>query len=101
MALTIRQQKYKLNRIKGMNKYNAARAAGYSESVALTADRRIERKPEVRKSLNDAFEQQGITDKKIAQLVAEGIEAEKLQSINFTIHRVPDYKARHSFIETA
>ena len=54
---TLRQQRYKINRIAGMNQYNAAKAAGYSENYSRNA------RPErvVKGSIVNALEQAGLT----------------------------------------
>ncbi len=59
--MNIRQQKYKANRLAGMNQYNAARAAGYSESMSRTHNDRLERA--MKGDIVNALEQAGITDK--------------------------------------
>lgn len=90
VKINIRQQKYKRNRLKGMNQYNAARAAGYSEEYSRQACR-IEKLVKV--SISDAFEQAGITDKYLANLAAEALEATKVSG-------EPDWYARHKYFES-
>jgi hypothetical protein len=57
-GLTHRQIKYKKNRLLGMNKYNAARAAGYSHH---TARKPKEALGEVDKNIQDELERAGAT----------------------------------------
>jgi phage terminase small subunit len=67
----IRLQKYKKNRISGMNCYNAARAAGYSEATAKSHTKDLEKQCHIK----DALEQRGLTDKYLAGRILELIEA--------------------------
>ena len=73
--MNIRQQKYKKNRILGMNMYNAARAAGYSHNTATKAGSRLEIKLP---GLNVWLERVGLTDKKLAIFLLEALEANKV-----------------------
>lgn len=109
-----RIQKYKANRIAGMNRKNAAIAAGYSVSYALTHANKLEEA--IAKDLRDAFERQGLTDKKIVQYAMEGLFAMKLQACDIHVHtedgkvkinknsndfiEVPDWHARHKFFNS-
>ena len=70
----VRLQKYKKNRIAGMNQFNAAIAAGYSRNTAIKACR-IEKKLG---EMSDYLQRAGLTDKKIAQILLEAIEANKV-----------------------
>lgn len=58
--MNVRQQKYKLNRIKGMSAYRAAIEAGYAHATAINAHRNIEKRCNfdelmIRHGLDDAF----------------------------------------------
>jgi hypothetical protein len=77
--MNIRMQKYKANRLKGMNQYNAARAAGYSESMARVACR-IEKSVKV--SITDALERAGITPEYRAAELVKLTQANKVISCN-------------------
>jgi hypothetical protein len=108
-----RQQKYKKNRLLGMNQVNAARAAGYSEKYSRQACR-IERSVKV--SMADAFERAGLTDKAIVAHALEGLNASKVISCNVIAPDgegmkdansmtkdfvdVPDWQSRHKYFET-
>lgn len=89
-----------------MNQYNAARAAGYSEAYSRNA-----RAGKVVKGcMADAFEQAGLTDKKIVEHALEGLYANKAISANITYGDadekttdfidVPEWSARHKYFET-
>lgn len=107
--MNIRQQKYKSNRIAGMNQYNAARAAGYSEKYSRQACR-LDKLVTV--SMADAFEQAGLTDKVIVQHALEGLMATKhIQGMRIKVGgedeglsaasvEVPDWASRHKYFET-
>lgn len=92
---TLRQQRYKLNRLKGMNQYNAAIAAGYSEKYARQACR-IERLVKV--SISDIIERAGLTDKELIEYAQEGMKATKLFGKKGIEHA--DWNARHKFFQT-
>ena len=118
--MNIYQQKYKRNRLLGMNQYNAARAAGYSETTSRTHSDRIERA--IKGDLRDAFEQAGLTDKAIVAHALSGLNALKLQSCNIYVSKpnaesvdadkliinknsddfveIEDWNARHKYFET-
>lgn len=82
--MTARQKAYRSNRLLGMNMYNAARAAGYSENMARTACREIE--PVA--GIADIVDQAGATDKVIAEaLVKIALTATKLQNVNIKLTR--------------
>ncbi len=82
-----------------MNQYNAARAAGYSETYAKQACRTEKL---VKVSLSDAFEQAGLTDNKIIQHALEGLQATK--SVKTLDGKVlgdaPEWTVRHKYFET-
>lgn len=71
MKLSIRQRKYKKNIILGMNCYNAAIAAGYSESTAKSRTKRLNELIKI----GDILERQGLTDKALVGKLVELIEA--------------------------
>jgi hypothetical protein len=59
--MNLRQQKYRKNRLLGMNPENAALAAGFSRSYARARAHKIDQSAKV--GMRDAFEQAGLTDK--------------------------------------
>lgn len=73
--LSIRQQKYKENRVRfGMDKYHAARAAGYSESYCKARAYTFDDKS-VFVGLKSQLIRQGCTDKRMAERLIEGLDA--------------------------
>ena len=79
-----------------MSQTDAARAAGYSEKYCRQACR-IEKLAKV--SLQTYLERAGITDKKLAEHAAQGLEATKLVGLDNEEH--PDWMARHKYFITA
>lgn len=69
-----------------MTPYNAARAAGYSRDLSSKT------KAVVKEELKNAFEQSGLTDKKIIQHALDGLEATK--------NGKPDWYVRHKYLIT-
>lgn len=104
--MNIRLQKYKKNRLLGMNKYNAARSAGFSEATAKSHTKRLDEQIKI----SDLMERQGLTDKclleKLSQLINaskdiysfSGIEVEK--GVNVKLGS-PDWSARSKGLELA
>lgn len=103
MSLSIRQQKYKKNRILGMNCYNAARSAGYSEATAKSRTKDLE----ARVKIADVLERQGLTDNVLVGKLIELIEASKFVTITVPgyesekVGNTPDWTARAKGLELA
>ena len=116
--MNVRQAKYKKNVISGMSKYNAARAAGYSENTARSRTKELDQ----RVSMPDVMERYGLTDKFLTERLTElllankvvgylhnykksdkvGAEVEKVQPdeiISNEFVEVPDWSARAKGIE--
>lgn len=72
--MNIRLQKYKQNRLKGMNQYNAARAAGFSESYSRTRTHKIEESIKI--DIENALERAGITEKYQSECIKKLTESE-------------------------
>lgn len=92
-GLTARQRAYRINRFKGMNQYNAARAAGYSHNSATKNGARIERLGRV--GLTDLMQQAGLTDKFLIEYAMKGLEATRLYGAECVEHA--DWTARQKF----
>lgn len=88
--MTMRQQRYKKNRLMGMSQYNAARAAGYSHATAKNAFNNVEKRCDFRAIL----EQAGLTDQKVAETVADCLQADRAVVCDKEIHEVPDNMTR-------
>lgn len=74
---TIRQRKYAKSRIDGKTQAQAARDAGYKESVALKAGDKIEKKAAVQNLFKDLVDKAGLTDQKLARRLNEGVDAKE------------------------
>ena len=83
---TLRQLKYKKNRLLGMSQFDAAVAAGYRESTARHACQGPERV--VKSSIVDEFNRAGATDRVIAKDVTEiARSATKIQSCQLLVRK--------------
>ena len=92
--MTDRQARYKLNRIIGMSKSHAAKAAGYSDSYIKNSGKRLGGKcSESVATLKDWLEISGITTKQLAKHAQEGLNATK-NSGN------PDWQARSQYFKS-
>lgn len=85
-----RRRLYKKYRLEGYSSYAAAIKAGYSKSSARNAGRDLNRKIDFSKEMEIA----GITDRKLAELLNEGLNAKDL-------HGMPDHTARVKYLTLA
>ena len=81
--MNLRRNKYKRYRISGMKPYNAAIAAGYSESVARSKVYNIEKA--VNESIVLALEKAGLTDKYQSEEMYKLTQANKVISADIFI----------------
>ena len=102
--MNIRLQKYKKNRLAGMNKYNAARAAGFSESTAKVHTKGLEE----RAKIADVLDRQGLTDRKLAEKHQELLNAQSVILFNGEVLKVensnltrPEYQIQIKALELA
>lgn len=96
-VLSVRQQRYKQNRLMGMSKYAAARAAGYSHGTATQVKTAIEKHID----MTTAFEMAGLTDKALAEHAAQGMRATKTVPLGEgESTEVDDWGARHKYFES-
>lgn len=87
---SIRQKKYRANRLIGMSQYNAARAAGYSENYARQACR-VEKT--VKNSIHDIMEQEGITPQKFARVLHKQMVATTMKTTKDDAWEITDNAA--------
>jgi hypothetical protein len=73
--LTIKQRKFLNGKLKGQSSAQAAREAGYSESVARKADHIISNSPSVSAALDEILAIAGISDELLATRIYEGLSA--------------------------
>ena len=83
--MNIRQQKYKKYRLEGMNMYQAAKKAGYSDNTAKNASVKLEKVEKV--GIKNALEEAGLTDEKIGLKLQELVEATKFISCNVFVDK--------------
>ena len=90
---SLRQMKYRANRIAGMNQYNSARAAGYSEQYSLKQTRKIG--TVVKSSILNELERAGLTDKYQAELLFKLTKSKKDETKGRTLDQVAKIKGQH------
>lgn len=95
--LLTRMQRYKKYRLLGYSKYTSARKAGYSHNTARSAKQSIESQP----TFQYWMERVGITDNFLAGKIIEGLHAKKIHGTEDNFIEIPDFHARHKYLETA
>lgn len=93
--LSERQQQYKKNRIKGMNQYRAAVAAGYSHAYASRNSKVLENSVD----MAAAFRRKGIDDDSLVEIALEGLEATKRYGKDGDVED-KDWAVVHRFFES-
>jgi len=73
--LTLRQRKFIAGKLKGHSSLQAARNAGYSESVSRKADAIISDSPHVHAVMNAILEAAGVSNERLARRMREGLDA--------------------------
>jgi len=73
--LTIKQRKFIDGKLKGESSAEAARKAGYSESVARKADDIIGNSPSMQGAIAAILEGSGITDELLGKRIREGLDS--------------------------
>ena len=73
-TLSLKQRKFIDGRLRGKSSSEAAREAGYSESVARHADR-ISESPNVRGAIEDILQVSGFSDEQLGTRIAERLNA--------------------------
>lgn len=98
-SIDTRLQKYKKNRLLGMNKYNAAVAAGFSKNTALNSGKRLDE----RAKIYDILERQGLTDRVLAIKHKELLDASQELIIDGQAVGIkrPEYQVQIKALELA
>lgn len=109
--LTVREQRLVKGVVQGKSKRQAAIDAGYSPKSANAIAHEALRKPTVQAAFQRALKKAGITEDKLAQVMREGLDAQKVISAVVVgadanektqdFIDVPDHPTRHKFLETA
>jgi len=98
----------------GKSKKDALISAGYSKSIAETKPSKIFGKGRVQQTIQEILINEGVTEEKLAQTLAEGLDAKKVisamviapggegmkdaNSMTKDFIEVPDHDARHKFM---
>ncbi len=85
--------------IEGKPKRVAALEAGYSQGYANNF--KVEERQKIKLALLEAMREQGIDEKSLAKVMAEGLKAKKPVVIGKAVQEFADHNARHRFTETA
>ncbi len=117
-GLTLKQIKFVTGIAEGKTQVRAAIDAGYSKKCASEIAYENLRKPQIQKSLRELLEENGLTLKRMVQVLIEGTNARKIIAVR-VIHTteegarrdaqtekqalviVPDYFERYEFLKRA
>jgi len=115
--LNVRERKFIKNLAHGMFQKDAAIKAGYSPGTAEALASRKIKEPQVVTAMQQALEKHGISDDRLADVIKNGIDANKVISANVISENgegmkdansmtkdfveVPDWQSRHRFVDTA
>jgi len=115
--LTMRERKFIAGLAAGKTQKQAAIDAGYSQKSADCLAYQTLQKATVQTAFQKILEKQGITDEKLGEVLAEGLDATKVIACNVIAPNaegmkdansmtkdfidVPDFIARHKFLDTA
>ena len=113
--LSLRERKFIKYLSQGHTQKDAALKAGYSaKHIESFASHKI-KETQVAKAFTQILIDQGVTDEKLGIIISQGIEANKVISCNVIVEEgmkdansmtkdfidVPDWIARHKFVDTA
>jgi hypothetical protein len=112
--LSIKQRKFLKNLAEGCTQKDAAIKAGYSKRSAKAIATENLTKPSLRTPFLQMLESKGINDARLADSIAAGLDATKVISCNVIAAEgmadangmtkdfvdVPDFMARHKFVDT-
>lgn len=106
MNLSIRERKMLKGIVNGLRPSEAARQAGYAESTIKAHLNQILGKPRVIEAINKILDDQGLSDEKLIEVLAKGIDATEFHyatlegKITDTMES-PDWRTRYKFLDTA
>lgn len=98
--LSVREQIAVAELMDGKTAKEALTAAGYSVSTCNTGHYNVLSKPRIQNALREALEKAGVTVSKIAQVAADGMDANRPVVCDKSIVDYPDHGTRHRFMET-
>jgi DNA-binding CsgD family transcriptional regulator len=101
-SLTVRERILIRGLFGGLSNAEAMRQAGYSENtIKAHSKRTIVVNSRVQRAIQEILEEQGITDKKLAEVCVRGLDAKKVISATAKdFIEVDDYDAQHKFLIT-
>ncbi len=101
--LTLRQRKFIAGKLKGHSSLQAARNAGYSESVSRKADAIISDSPHVHAVMNAILEAAGVSNERLARRMREGLDATVVhhQTMHSRREVLIDFGERREMVELA
>jgi len=101
--LTLRQRKFIAGKLKGQSSLQAARNAGYSESVSRKADAIISDSPHVHAVMNAILEAAGVSNERLARRMREGLDATVVhhQTMHSRREVLIDFGERREMVELA
>jgi len=101
--LTVKQQQFINGKLKGLSSAKAAREAGYAPSVARKADAIITQSPAVRQAIEEILEEAGVTTRRLAQRMREGLDANLVhhETANSFREVHVDFSERREMVELA
>lgn len=99
-VLSAREQIVVASMVSGETQKDALLKAGYSESTAASHSVSILNRPRVQNALRLALEKAGVTIDKIAQVAADGLDANRPVVVDKSLCDYPDHGTRHRFLET-
>ena len=86
--------------VSGDTRKDALLKAGYSDTTAASHSVSILNRPRVQNALRLALEKAGVTIDKIAQVAADGLDANRPIVVDKSLCDYPDHGTRHRFLET-
>ena len=105
--LTLKQSRFVDNYVVCGNASEAARKAGYSPKTAGEIGHENLKKPEIRGAIAERMDEVGITEKRLLQVLDEGLSAtkshfrQKTDGAEAEVKVYDDYAVRHRYLDTA
>jgi len=83
-ALSVRERLFIQGIAAGKNTYQAAISAGYAPSTAKSDAYYIQENPRIRRAIEEIFEDNGLSFRRLIQVLKNGMEATKMISVPVT-----------------
>ena len=100
-AASTRARHYIAGLVAGKSKRQAAKAAGYSDTVASHPGRKLDNQPAVQALFVELLEQAGVSDELLAQRIYEGLNATRVSRETMHAKREvrPDFEERRKMVQ--